>query len=293
MTEPLADGRDEVIYMICSHERIAFGQKVDEEGRHAVYAATGGLGGPFDYDMSSPWAHVRFPDEVGPSKLGWAVIDPLLESVEGLVPDTSFDPVTDPEGDVGRHRHELLPWIYDRHLELDKELEVDRGDVQGGEINFVLEYIGKAGNDALLRASGAHHKLSLILARTLAYDPARLVYTLPCNIHALRVESDQARAQIVELARLADAVDQTGIPRELLIAVAEEALIAAVGAWENHRNTRTRLFPQSDAGDRLAAAGIDRVAITFGGIPERMTITGRHRAISRDDNSLDFRLTPG
>src|SRR4051794_19500939 len=82
MSEPLAEGRDEVIYLICTHRRLVVGQRVDERGFHAVYRAHGSLGGPFGYDFETPFARVRFPEGVRPSALGWAVLDPLLESVE-------------------------------------------------------------------------------------------------------------------------------------------------------------------------------------------------------------------
>ena len=288
MTEPLAEGRDEVIYLICTHGRVALGQRADD-GRHNVYPARGGIGGPFSYDMDACWARVRFPEGVRPSALGWAVLDPLLESVEGLEPDGRFDPLLDPEGDAGRHRQELLPWIFDRHLELGDELEVDRGDVEGGEINFRLMYIGKAGQEALRRASGPHHKVPLILARTLAYHPHLLVYSLPCEIRAA-VYDEPSDTPSIELLRLADTGLLATVPRELLISAAEEALIAAVGASENRRNTGARRFPRSDAGDRLAAIGVERVILGFTGIPPRTSIRGEHMTIDRASGAINFDL---
>jgi hypothetical protein len=173
----------------------------------------------------------------------------LVESVEGLAPDSSFDPARDPEGEDGRHRNELLPWIFDR-----RELDVDRGTVEGGQIDFRLEYIGKAGQEALRRASGPHHKMPLILARTLMYEPERLVYVLPCDIRAATYEPDP-NLPTVSVPPLAEAVERTGLPRDLIIGAAEEALIAAVGARENRRNAGPRQFPRSDAGDRLCRNG--------------------------------------
>ncbi len=287
MTEPLAEGRDEVIYLICTHPRVALGQE-REDGRHNVCSARGGIGGPFEYDTDSRWARVRFPASVRPSALGWAVLDPLLESVEGLVPDAEFDPSLDPEGDDGRHRQELLPWIFDRHLEAGRDLEVDRGDVEGGEIKFELVYIGKAGQDALRRASGPHHKVPLILAQTLVYDPHRLVYSLPCEIRAAIVSETQDPR--VDLLRLDDAALQAAVPRELLIAAAEEALIASVGAPHNRRNTGARRFPRSDAGDRLDAIGVERVLLGFTGIPRRTSIRGEHVTIDSGSKAITFDL---
>jgi hypothetical protein len=277
-------GRDEVIYLICSHDRVALGQQQDEQGRHNVYRAVGGIGGPFAYDVDTPWARVRFPDGVRPSALGWAVLDALLESVEGLHPDASFDASRDPEGEDGR------PWIFDRHLEVGREQEVDRGAVEGGEIEFRLEYIGKAGVEALRRATGPHHKMPLILGRMLMYAPHRLVYVLPCDIGAAVYEPEQGGPPSVQVPRLVEAVESTGIPRELLIGAAEEALIAALGTAENRRNTGTRQFPRSDAGDRLAAIGIDDVVIAFRSIPERVMIRGERASVDRGSRGIRFEL---
>ena len=44
------------------------------------------------------------------------------------------------------------------------------------------------------------------------------------------------------MLRLADAVAQIGVPRNVLISAAEEALIAVVGAPENERSTGLRRF---------------------------------------------------
>ena len=286
MTEPLAEGRDEVIYLICSHDRIVLGGNLDEDGRHRVYRADGGIGGPFGYDMSTVWARVRFPDGVGPSALGWAVLDPLIEQVEGLTPDGTFDPERDPEGEAGRHRHELMAWIFDRHVELANPPEVDRGTVDDGNIAFELEYIGKAGREALRRAAGAHHKMPLILQRTLAYDPHRLLYVLPCTINAVVTETREN----VMVPELTEAIGQTGLERDLIIAAAEEALIAGIGAPYNQQNTGARLFPNSAAGERLAAEGITSVIVAFAGIPARTTIRGERHEITRGSRGIEFTL---
>lgn len=283
MTEPLAEGRDEVIYLICSHPRVALGQRVSD-GWREVYAADGGIGGPVCYADDRPWARVRFPEGVRPSALGWAVLDPHLEMVEGLVPDFSFDPSQDPEGVDGRHRQELLPWIYDRHLELGRELETFRGSVEGGDIAFRVEYIGRAGNDALLRATGPHHKMPLILSRMLTYDPHRLVYTLPCSINATVMDSDAGESVLVP--PLVEAVAQTGLPRDLIIAAAEEVLIAGLGAPENRSNTAARRFPFSKTAEKLCDAGVDQVVVGFLTIPMRVTIRGEHRTFEQGDAAI-------
>lgn len=219
------------------------------------------------------------------------MLDPLLETVEGLVPDPWFDPSRDPEGEDGRHRQELLPWIFDRHLEFGKKLKVDRGTVEGGEIDFQLEYIGQAGKEALQRATGPHHKIPLILSRTLLYEPDRLVYTLPCDIHAGTHEPKSTEPRF-KLSVLAEAVAVTGLPRELLIDAAEEALIAAFVPHQNWRNTGARKFPRSDAGDRLVAQGIENMALVFGGIPKGMTIRTEEHSVDHAGRGLKFRLSP-
>jgi hypothetical protein len=56
--------------------------------------------------------------------------------------------------------------VYDRHLErLVKEPEHDRGGVDGGRIEFRIEYVGSSGSEALPRPAGAHHRVRSILAR--------------------------------------------------------------------------------------------------------------------------------
>jgi hypothetical protein len=238
--------------------------------------------------METPFARVRFPEGVRPSALGWAVLDPLLESVEGL-DSSDFDSARDPEGEDGRHRQELLPWIYDRLVESGGELDVDRGAFEGGEINFRLEYIGKAGQEALRRAAGPHHKMPLILGRMLYLEPERLVYVLPCDIAAATFEPEPG-GPLVRVPALAEAVETTGLPRALLIGAAEEALIAALGARENRRNTGARMFPRSDAGDRLAAMGINEVVVAFRHVPNGMTIRGERESISAESGALRFDL---
>jgi hypothetical protein len=276
MTEPLADGRDEVIYLVCTHPRVALGQN--------VYGDV--------YDTTNQWARVRFPDGVRPSALGWAVLDPLLETVEGLPPNLSFDPTRDPEGEAGRHRDELLPWIFDRHLETARELEIDRGEVQGAQIDFRLEYIGKSDHEALRRASGAHHKVPLILHRILLYEPERLVYFLPCDIRAATYESERS-APSVDLLPLVEAASRTGIPRDLLISAAEEALIAGVGAPANRRNVAARRFPCSGSGERLAILGMHQMFLGFIGLPHSVAIHGEQTRIECDSRAIEFRLSPG
>lgn len=293
MSEPLSVGRDEVLYLICSHARVAIGRELNENGHHSAYRAEGAIGGPFKYVQTKPpWATIRFPERVRPSGLGWAVLDPLGEELEGLLPNPSFDPLSDPEGVDGLHRHELLPWIFDRHLELGKSSDADRGTVEGGEIEFRLEYIGKAGEEALRRATGPHHKMPIILGRMLMYEPERLVYVLPCDIRAVRY-GPETKDESFELLPLASAAESTGLSRELLISAAEEALIAGLGAPQNQRNTAARQFPSSDAGDQLAAKDIDEFFVGFAGIPERVSIEGTRNRVVNGSRGIKFDLASG
>jgi hypothetical protein len=286
MSEPLAAERDEVLYLICTHERLRFAQGEDSDGWRLVIRADGDIGG-IAWDVQDPWARVRLPDGAQPSALGWAVLDPLVESLEGLT-DPEFDPTRDPEGEAGRHRQELLPWIFDRHLEIDDPPEQDRGEVEGGHINFRLEYIGKANREALRRAAGAHHKMPLILSRMLVFEPSRLVYILPCDIRAATY--DPSAQSPVPVPVLAEAVASTGVPRELLISAAEEALIAGLGAPENRQNTQARQFPRSNAGDQLVALGINEVFTAFSPLAPRVTISAERTTVDRESRAVRFEL---
>jgi hypothetical protein len=113
----------EVLYLVCSHPRIRLGRHLNSDGSRPVYRADGDIGG-FTWKLDEPWAHVSLPTGVEPSALGWAILDPLLESHEGLR-HARFDPERDPEGERGRHRAELLPWIFDRHARYGEDGGVD------------------------------------------------------------------------------------------------------------------------------------------------------------------------
>lgn len=290
MQEPLAGGRDEVIYLICTHRRIALGGREDVAGWRNVYLAEGGIGAPFTYDLKTAWAYVRFPERVQPSALGWAVLDPKLEELEGLVPDASFDPARDPDGAAGRHRQELLGWVFDRHIELNDPSSVDRGEVLGGEILFRVEYIGKAQAGALWRAAGAHHKMPLILQRTLLYTPHRLVYVLPCDIRVARYDPANGDAS-VSMLPLSQGEVATALSRDTLIAAAEEALIAVLGAPENERNAARRTFPRSSAGDQLRVADVRELIIGFYGLPGRVALQGQRLRVTRQTKAIRLALS--
>lgn len=286
MTEPLAEGRDEVIYLVCTHPRVRFGARVDDDGARPIFRAKGDIGG-MEWDHSAPWARVRLPEHAHPSRLGWAIIDPALESVEHL-PAIAVDE-SDYDGEEGRFRAELMPWIFDRHVELGGDGASERGTVEGGDIRFRLEYIGKRMEEALRRPAGAHHKVPVILGSILLYEPWRLVYFLPCDLHADVVDAGPRGG--ADLLPLADAARRTGLGRELLIAAAEEALIELLGTRYNERNTKSRRFPNSTSGEQLAAFGIEAVFLQIANLPERVTIIGTRGEVSCDTQVTAFRLS--
>jgi hypothetical protein len=270
LTEPLAEQRDEVIYVICSHRRVVLGPD-QPDGGHAAVIASGHLAGAILWDFSHWWARLRFPEHVRPSRVPWAVIDDSLESLEAL-PPIELDE-HDPDGAAGQNRQELLAWVYDRHLELAIEPEHDRGSVDGGRLEFRIEYVGSSGSEALRRPAGAHHRVPSILGRMLLYEPHRLVYPLACEARfAFYDESDPERTH--KALRLREAVETFGVERRLLIGVAEDALIAASGAPYNIRNTGRRRFPASAAGEQLAALGVRRVMLGIYGLPPRVRLVG-------------------
>lgn len=286
MSEPLAADRDEVLYLVCSHPRIRLGSQVGVDGGRAVYQADGDIGG-LTWGTDDPWARVFFPVGVEPSALGWAVLDPMLESHEGLSGGARFDTGRDPEGERGRHRIELLSWIFDRHARYGEEGGVNRGSVHGGEIAFRLEYVGKSQGEALRRPFGAHHKMPVILGAILTYEPSRLVYFLPCDVFAGRWSDP---AEDTSMLPLKQASVSTRLPRELLIAAAEESLIATMGTRHNARNTRRRSFPMSHAGEQLVAEGVTEVLVGFYSLPEHVSIVGRHSTVFRESRVTQFTL---
>jgi hypothetical protein len=272
LTEPLADERDEVVYVICSHRRVVLGP-VQPDGCYPALIASGHLAGAIIWDDSHWWARLRLPEHAQPSRVPWAIIDASLESIEGL-PPIDLDVEQDPDGEAGQNRQELLAWVYDRHLELWKQPEHDRGGVDGGRIDLRIEYVGSSGEEALRRPAGAHHRVPSILGRMLLYEPHRLVYPLACEARfAFYDEADPARLH--RALRLREAVEEHGVERSLLIAVAEDALIAASGAPYNTRNTRRRRFPASAAGERLAGLGVERVMLAMYGLPPRVRLVGK------------------
>jgi hypothetical protein len=270
ISAPLAGGRDEVIYLVCTHERIRFALAKHEE-RVPVLRADGELGGGIRWDTRKVWAWVRLPENARPSTVPWAILDVDSGELAGAA-DLKQADADDPDGADGRHREELLPWIYDRYLELAQPQDERRGQVDGGEIEFRLEYIGKRRRDALRRPAGAHHRVAQILARTLLYEPHRLLYMLPCDIRVAR--HDSSTTAPVNAERLDTAARTTRIPRALLSAVAEEALIAWLGPPYNVQNTGPRKFPHSASGEKLTAHGISTVNIAIAQLPDHVSVRG-------------------
>ena len=131
MEEPLALGRDEVLYMICTHPRLrAVWPDSDIRDFDVLIARHAGASG-IGWDPE-PWAHVAVPEHVRPASVEWAISDSALETVEGLTRNPRAD-----DG-AGAHLQELLGWIFDRHLEDGQELDVNRGTVEGGRLHSRL-----------------------------------------------------------------------------------------------------------------------------------------------------------
>ena len=275
MTQPLAQTRDEVVYLVCTHPRVGFAPGAKGEVLD-VLLATGELSGEVRWESSRPWARVRLPPDARPSAVRWMVLDSTVASLEDA-PAVDVDPADDPDGEEGRFREELLPWIFDRHLELGQPGAEARGSVEAGLIDFRVEYVGKRTREALRRPAGAHHKVSRILGATLLYHPNRLVYLLPCDLHVAVYESGSPG--LIKMHPLGRAPESTGLSRTLLTATAEEALIAWLGPPYNVQNTGRRRFPRSASGERLLQAGIAEVQLNFARLPQRVRIHGSRESI--------------
>jgi hypothetical protein len=284
---PLAAERDEVIYLVCTHERIRWGN-IEQRERQPVLRATGELGGGIRWDPARPWAHVLLPDLAQPSRVPWAILDAGTE--EAAAPSTA-DEEQDPDGPAGQHREELLLWIYDRHLERAEKGDSAHGSVEGGQIEFRLEYIGKRHREALRRPAGAHHRVAQVLARTLLYEPHRLVYMLPCDLYTAR--GDSSTTDPVKGEPLARATRTAGIPRALLTSVAEEALIAWLGPTYNVQNTGPRRFPRSASAETLARHGIQTVNVALARLPRNVGVRGNAGLVDQSSTAHSFSLATG
>jgi hypothetical protein len=292
LTEPLAAGRDEVLYLVCTHPRIKTRDEISPERTiEVVRAKTEGFGSDIGWEQDK-WAVLRLPEHVRLSEVRWSIIDPALETIEGLEVSPSFDPALDPEGTEGRHREELLGWIFDRHLEegWPEAPSHDRGDVQGGFLDFRLEYVGKSGSEALRRPSGAHHKLPLILYRLLVREPHRLLYLFPCELHACKYDP-AAESSHVEMRRLKDVCREQQLDRNLLISAAEDMLIAWMGPIHNETGKKGRRFPNSKSAETLRAQGFSEAGIGICGLPPHTRIQGEGEAIEADTPGCKWSLT--
>jgi hypothetical protein len=196
----------------------------------------------------------------------------------------------DPDGEGGQHRAELMPWVYDRHLEMADPPRVPRGQVDGGRIALRVEYVGSSDQEALRRPAGAHHRLSTILGRMLLYEPHRLVYLMPCELRVALYEEGESKPVVAR--RLADVVNRYGIDRALLITGTEDALIAAIAAPYNTRNTGRRRFPASAAGERLRELGVQRLMLVFSGLPDRVGLEGSHLIWTSQTGATVFDVDP-
>jgi len=287
LSEPLAEGRDEVIYLVCSHPRVRLAER-QPDGTYPVLIAGGDGIGAIEWDPSSWWARLTLPPHARPSRIPWAILDPALGWAEGI-PPIEADLSDDPDGELAQNRAELLPWIYDRHLELTTPSDVERGTVDGGLIDLRMEYVGSSGQDALRRPAGAHHKVPTILGRMLLYEPHRLVYLMACEVRVALFDEAEAGESIPAL-RIADAVEAHAVERQVLIAAAEDALIAAAGAPYNKRNTARRRFPQSVSGEQLGLLGVRRVMLAFWGLPERVRLVGAGAEWGRETRAIAYEI---
>jgi hypothetical protein len=272
MQEPLAKGRDEVIYFLTTHDRLMFGANVDTRGYRSVYRPKHGVGF-FSWNMQQPWGRVRLPQGVKPSKTGFSVLDPMIASIEGLGTDPDHNATNDPDGEDGKFREELITWIHARRGEQGRPTQVDRGSVDGAELAFRVQYVGRASRDALTtRVGRAHQKLAVLLSRTLYYDPGKLVYVFPCTVQVGIAEPGGPEQG--PLVSLKDAVSTSRFARDLLIDATEQALIAALTPQDNVRNAVSRRFPDSDAGDKLRAQGVTEMVLGTAGVPEGVVFEG-------------------
>jgi hypothetical protein len=281
MEEPLALDRDEVLYMICTHPRLrAVWPDSDIRAFDVLIARFAGAS-DIGWDPE-PWAHVTVPEHVRPASVEWAISDSALGTVEGLTRNPRAD-----DG-AGAHLQELLGWIFDRHLDDGKALEVDRGTVEGGQLSFAVEYIGRSDHEALRRAAGPHHKLPQILSRTMVYTPHLLIYAFPCEIRLAAYSSDEAST--VEALPFAEGLRLYDLPRKAIIAAAEEMLIAHLGGARNVRSTGAGAFPNSGSARGLTELGFTQAGVGFGGLPPRVSFRGKHELIDIESSPRGWML---
>lgn len=281
MEEPLALDRDEVLYMICTHPRLRAVWPDPDIREFDVLIARNAGASDIGWDPQ-PWAHVTVPEHVSPGGVEWAISDSALETVEGLTRNPRAG------DDAGAHLQELLGWIFDRHLEERQSLEVDRGTVEGGQLSFAVEYIGKSDFEALRRATGDHHKLPQILNRTMVYTPHLLVYAFPCELGIAVYSPDETGT--MKALPFAEALGAYDLPRATIVSAAEEMLIARLGGARNVRSTGARAFPNSASARGLVELGFTQAGISFGGIPPHMRFCGKHESIDCESGQSGWTL---
>ncbi len=281
MEEPLALDRDEVLYMICTHPRLRAVWPDPKLREFEVLIARNAGASDIGWDPE-PWAHVTVPEHVRPGCVEWAISDSALETVEGLT--------RNPRAADGApaHLQELLGWIFDRHLEEGEPPAVDRGTVEGGQLSFAVEYIGRSDFEALRRATGPHHKLPQILNRTMVFTPHLLVYAFPCELHLVAYSPDEKGT--IKALPFAEALRTFSLPRETIVSAAEEMLIAWLGGARNVRSTGTGAFPNSASARVLVELGFTQAGISFGGIPPHMRFCGKHERIDNESTPRGWKL---
>jgi hypothetical protein len=161
--------------------------------------------------------------------------------------------------------------------------------VEGGQLSFAVEYIGKSDFEALRRATGPHHKLPQILNRTMVFTPHLLAYAFPCELRLATYSPDETGT--VEALQFGEALRAFGLPRETIVSAAEEMLIARLGGARNVRGTGTRAFPNSASARALVDLGFTQAGISFGGIPPHMRFCGKHELIDNESVPRGWKLT--
>jgi hypothetical protein len=282
MEEPLALDRDEVLYMICTHPRLRAVWPNPHDREFDVLIARNAGASDIGWDPE-PWAHLTVPEHVRPASVEWAISDSALETVEGLTRNPRAGV------DAPAHLQELLGWIFDRHLEEVEPPAVDRGTVEGGQLSFAVEYIGKSDFEALRRATGPHHKLPQILNRTMVFTPHLLAYVFPCELRLVAYSPGETGT--MEALPFGEALRTFGLPRETVVSAAEEMLIARLGGAHNVRSTGTGAFPNSASARALVELGFTQAGIAFGGIPPHVELCGKHEQIDNESGSCSWELT--
>jgi hypothetical protein len=236
MTEPLAAGRDEFVYLLCRHPRVRLGAGASSR---PVFRSCAGPGRTIGWESHE-----------------WAKID--LSALDCEPSPLSPEFVVDAGAPRGTGEADLLGTIYEAHL---RQRNPGIGPaVSGGHMILDVRYVGSSGGPALARASGAHHAVPAALWENLFYTPHAGLNVLTCALQATTA-SDDDEGRLLEIVRR-DA-PETAIPRDLLIQTAEQVLIAELSPEHNVRNTAGRRFPHTATAEALFALGIRHVHLFF------------------------------